>query len=441
MHIHAYWEMERLVRDYLDPTSPLRVLDVGSLDVNGSHRPLFDRPGWTYQGLDRESGPNVDIVVHHPHRWPIASARYDLVISGQTLEHMPQFWLTWKTMVRVAKPNGLLFLTVPSKGAEHRFPVDCWRFYPDAMQALADSERLELIEAQTRWDTPWGDTIGVFRKRARSASFATWLRHLWPGKLKARPTPVAHPAPTTATSAYARSVPRRTEPIAAVYREAYSQSVADWFRYHQMHLHYDQMRWMGARTLKNPLDCWIYQEILWEVRPRVVVELGSFAGGSTLFLLHMLDLIGEGTVVSVDCDRELFNISHPRLHRIDGDLADPRVRERVAAQCGTGPVLVIHDADHHHASVLRDLRNFGSLVTEGSYLIVEDGIVEVVDGLVEVPPGTEGPLAAVMDFLSESPEFEVDHRRERYLITYNPGSFLRRRALPDPQVRERDLGQ
>jgi SAM-dependent methyltransferase len=163
--------MESLVQRYLVVARAPLVLDLGSYDVNGSYRPLFDRPGWRYRGIDLVAGPNVDIVLESAYRFPLVSASADLVISGQAFEHIEFFWLTWMEIVRVLKPGGLIFLLAPSRGPEHRYPVDCWRFYPDGFRALASYAGLELVEAQTDWEPDadpgsacWGDTVGVFKK-------------------------------------------------------------------------------------------------------------------------------------------------------------------------------------------------------------------------------------------------------------------------------------
>ncbi|MBI4860334.1 MAG: methyltransferase domain-containing protein [Candidatus Riflebacteria bacterium] len=171
MHESSYRHMARLVDRHLEPGRPLSILDVGSLDLNGSYRPLFDRPGWVYRGLDLTAGPNVDLVVESAHCWPLPSGGLDLVVSGQTFEHVELFWLTWLEMVRVLRAGGLIFLIAPSRGPQHRHPVDCWRFYPDGFRALARYGGVELVEVHTDADldpepasSEWGDTVGVFRK-------------------------------------------------------------------------------------------------------------------------------------------------------------------------------------------------------------------------------------------------------------------------------------
>jgi len=186
------------------------------------------------------------------------------------------------------------------------------------------------------------------------------------------------------------------------------------------HLHGELMEgeshWMGTRCLKNPLDIWIYQEILHEVRPQTVVELGSAFGGSALFFSHMLDLLGEGKVVTVDHWHERFEAEHPRITRVTGNTLE--VFDQVKSLC-EGTTLVIHDASHVEKHVLDDLRCYAPLVSVGSYLIVEDGVRDLLSE-------TTGPVAACERFLKKNPDFRLDEERERFLLTYNPGGFLRR---------------
>ena len=176
MHNSSFEHMRRLVEGYLDRGRGLNAIDIGSYDVNGSYRVLFDAPGWRYTGVDLESGPGVDVVLKSPYKLPFPSASVDLVLSGQAFEHVEFFWLTWLEMARVLKPGGLIFLLAPSRGPEHRYPQDCWRFYPDAYRALAKYAGMELLRVSTDWQphpsedsAPWGDTVGVFRQPPMSA--------------------------------------------------------------------------------------------------------------------------------------------------------------------------------------------------------------------------------------------------------------------------------
>ncbi len=176
MHQSSLSRMQSLVSEYLESRrgQPLRVLDIGSYDVNGTYRGLFDDPAWLYSGLDAVPGPGVDLIVRRPYHWrQLRRNSFDIVVSGQTFEHIQFPWVTILEVGRVLRPDGLLFLVVPSSGPEHRFPIDCWRFYPDGLVALAHWADLDVVEATTHWEIEgwaddsddWHDSVLVARKR------------------------------------------------------------------------------------------------------------------------------------------------------------------------------------------------------------------------------------------------------------------------------------
>ncbi len=168
-----------LFRDrYLAPMAGRRlsIFDLGSQDVNGSYRDILAREKWNYTGVDMASGKNVDVVLSDPYSWrSIASSSVDVVVSGQAFEHIRYFWITMAEIARVLRPGGFVCIIAPSSGPEHRYPVDCWRFYPDGMRAMADFAGLEVIEAVTFWDDKgysdgsdwWHDSVLVARKPDR----------------------------------------------------------------------------------------------------------------------------------------------------------------------------------------------------------------------------------------------------------------------------------
>jgi SAM-dependent methyltransferase len=190
MHQSSYEKMEYFRDRYLEDRREQfqRIFDLGSLDVNGSYRPLFDRPPWQYTGLDISAGRNVDIVLGNPYHWPqIRTDSVDVLISGQAFEHIEFFWITMLEVARVLKPSGLCCIVAPSGGPEHRYPVDCWRFYPDGFAALARFARLRVLEVSTQWEpdarydnrsNTWRDTLLVCRKYRLSGFFALRQR-LW----------------------------------------------------------------------------------------------------------------------------------------------------------------------------------------------------------------------------------------------------------------------
>lgn len=178
MHLSSLHRM-RMFRDRYLATGagqPLTILDLGSTEMGACYRPIFDDPAWHYTGADLALGPNVDLVLRDPYDWrEIRSNSVDVLISGQVLEHAEYFWLTALEISRVLKPGGLTCLIAPSGGPEHRYPTDCWRFYPDGMHALAKFSRLRPIEVVTHWEDMgdpgsdcWHDSVLVAEKPRRS---------------------------------------------------------------------------------------------------------------------------------------------------------------------------------------------------------------------------------------------------------------------------------
>lgn len=189
--------------------------------------------------------------------------------------------------------------------------------------------------------------------------------------------------------------------------------------------------WLGAQALKNPLDLWVYQEILFETRPGLVVETGTYRGGSAFFFASMCDLLGGGDVVSIDVEpvRDDYP-EHPRITYLGGrSSVDPAVVAEVferAAAAG-GRTLVVLDSDHSQAHVEAELAAYAPLVRVGGYVIVEDSNIGRIRK--DLLPG---PLEAIETFLASTDEFEIDRSREKFLITFNPSGYLRRVKEPRP---------
>ncbi|QTA80407.1 Cephalosporin hydroxylase family protein [Desulfonema limicola] len=213
-----------------------------------------------------------------------------------------------------------------------------------------------------------------------------------------------------------------------LYQERYNLSLRDWLIYHQKEVVFDQVKWMGVPVWKNVLDAWIYQEIIYEVQPDVIVEIGSRYGGSTKYFANLLDILDKGMVISIDPYREDYNFTHKRVKVLTGKSSDLDILAEVEDLCCDKGVFVIQDGDHSKTQALEDLENYSKFVSIGSYFIMEDGIVDLFhdgDGL-GFKKDNPGPLEAVEDFLSRNPNFAVDSTRERYLLTYNPKGFLKR---------------
>ena len=194
MHQSSLDKMLDFRKKYLEAkkNEPLLILDLGSLDINGSYRGYFDIFSWTYRGMDTVSGKNVDIVLKNPYKWrEIKSNSADVLVSGQAFEHIEFFWITMLEIRRVLKAGGLCCIIAPSGGFEHRYPVDCWRFYPDGFAALAHFAGLKVIEVATQWEADsrytddsnrWQDTVMVGEKPPLSR-FDAWRQRIRCGLL------------------------------------------------------------------------------------------------------------------------------------------------------------------------------------------------------------------------------------------------------------------
>ena len=183
--------------------------------------------------------------------------------------------------------------------------------------------------------------------------------------------------------------------------------------------------YFGIPCQRSPMDFWIYQEIIFALKPDVIVEIGSYCGGSALSLAHLCDHLDKGRVIAVDIDHSRLKESaknHPRISFVTGDAC--KVFEDVARKCnGAKTIIVIEDSSHEYQNTLDVLLKYSQLVTVGSYLIVEDSICH--HGLNVGP--TPGPYEAIMSFMdSHQEKFLVDRKKEAFLITWNPKGYLRR---------------
>lgn len=170
MHISALKHGQLFFDTYLDRTASTTVVDLGAQDVNGSLRqcvPVECR----YLGVDFVSGHGVDVVLDDPYRLPFPDASVDVVVSSSCFEHLEFFWLMFNEVLRVLTPNGLFYLNAPTNGDFHQYPVDCWRFYPDAGAAMARWGRRSgfacvLLESFTGYQDQdiWNDQVAVFLK-------------------------------------------------------------------------------------------------------------------------------------------------------------------------------------------------------------------------------------------------------------------------------------
>jgi cephalosporin hydroxylase len=204
------------------------------------------------------------------------------------------------------------------------------------------------------------------------------------------------------------------------------QSVQEFHRLYYNSSVYRQTFWRGVETQKCPLDLWIYQELIHELRPDVIVETGTFSGGSAYYMASLFDMFGAGRVITVDLEPQPNLPMHPRITYVSGlSSTAPEAVSQVKASIGEGAVvMVILDSDHSRNHVLDELRIYGPMVTPGQYLIVED---TNVNGHPVLPEFGPGPMEALDDYLKETDRFEIDTTREKFYMTFNPRGYLKRR--------------
>jgi cephalosporin hydroxylase len=178
--------------------------------------------------------------------------------------------------------------------------------------------------------------------------------------------------------------------------------------------------WMGTRVYKSPLDLWVYQEILVEKRPDVVVETGTAYGGAALFLANMMDLMDHGEVITIDPVARKVPV-HERITYLRGSSVNNSIVEQVLKMIHGKTVMVVLDSDHSMDHVSKELDIYSDLVSVGQYCIVEDTNVNGHPVHKRFGPG---PWEAVRVFLDKDPRFQIDRDREKYLFSFNPGGFL-----------------
>lgn len=189
-------------------------------------------------------------------------------------------------------------------------------------------------------------------------------------------------------------------------------------------------RWLGVPLIKYPDDLFVFQEMIHELRPDLIVETGTSYGGSALFFASMCDLVGGGRVVTVDIEPKPDRPIHPRITYVEGSSIGTEAFAAVCACIEPGDrVMVFLDSSHRKEHVLQELQLFSDLVTIGSYLVVEDTKLNGHPVYTHYEPDVgPGPMEALAEFLQDDRRFSVDRSREKFLLTSNPGGFLRREA-------------
>lgn len=197
-----------------------------------------------------------------------------------------------------------------------------------------------------------------------------------------------------------------------------------------------ELVWMGIPIIQLPEDILMMQELIWRVRPDVIVESGVAHGGALVLYASLLDAIGKGHVVGVDVEIRKYNRlaieAHPMSKRItllEGDSVAEDTLAKVRAEIPPGAkVMVTLDSNHTREHVAAELARYAPLVTPGSYCVVFDSVMTMVSDAPGAGENWEqdNPLDAVAAFLGEHKEFEVDPAFNRLGVTYCQSGFLRR---------------
>ncbi|MDD1965676.1 cephalosporin hydroxylase family protein [Pseudomonas sp. NPDC090203] len=217
--------------------------------------------------------------------------------------------------------------------------------------------------------------------------------------------------------------------LVALGQQFYNESARHKYTYH--------FSWMGRPIIQTPQDMIAMQELIWAVRPDVIIETGIAHGGSILYYASLLQLIGHGEVIGIDIDIRQHNReaieAHPMSHRvsmIQGSSIDPALVEQVRARVAGKKVMVVLDSNHTHEHVLEELRLYAPLVSVDSYCVVMDTVVEDMpeDAFPDRPWGKgDNPKTAVWAYLKENDDFQIDVSvQNKLLITVASDGYLRR---------------
>lgn len=227
-------------------------------------------------------------------------------------------------------------------------------------------------------------------------------------------------------------------PLPAGLKRAYRRWLVDeYHKYYYCSGAWQKTSWLGVPAKQCAEDLIVLQQIVWDTRPDLIVETGTFNGGTALFFATVFDAIGEGEVLTIDIDHSRVEErvrEHTRVALLTADSTAPQTREEVGRRAEGRRVMLYLDADHSEQAVLTELRTYADLVSPGCYAVVADSNLnghpvpwDATHGPWGEVPRAEanGPYEAIEAFLRERTDFEADASREYQLLTFNPGGFLR----------------
>ncbi|MFZ1530377.1 MAG: cephalosporin hydroxylase family protein [Ferruginibacter sp.] len=223
--------------------------------------------------------------------------------------------------------------------------------------------------------------------------------------------------------------------------DAELHKAASGFLTHSIRTQYSyNFKWLGRPVIQYPQDMIAMQEIIWDLKPDLIIETGIAHGGSLIFYASLFELIGHGEILGIDIDIRKHNREaieeHPmykRITMIQGSSISEETVEMVKTYVkGKEKVLIVLDSNHTHAHVLDELNYYAHLVTVGSYIVVFDTVVEnlpedSVPGIKRPWGLGNNPMTAVDKFLESNKQFEIDSTIDsKLLISVAPRGYLKR---------------
>lgn len=203
-------------------------------------------------------------------------------------------------------------------------------------------------------------------------------------------------------------------------------------RFHK--LYYDNFqntwqntRWLGTTVYKCPLDLWVYQEIIFETKPDIIIECGTAKGGSAYYMAFVCDVLNNGKIITIDIEAADGKPQHDRVTYIVGSSIAQETQDQLKKLIPEGSkIMVILDSDHSGEHVLKELKIFNKMVTKECYLIVED---TNLNGHPVIGWHGPGPMEALEEFLKleASNDFAIDMSKQKYYLTFNPKGYLKKR--------------
>jgi len=195
--------------------------------------------------------------------------------------------------------------------------------------------------------------------------------------------------------------------------------------------------WLGQQVLKNPFDLWVYQDIIFKIQPDIIIECGTYKGGSAFYMASLLDIIGKGNIITIDIftedkiltdfGEEVKRPSHDRIKYLIGSSLSEEILNEVKNSIDSeSTVMVILDSNHTMEHVLQEMNCYSKFVTKDSYMIVEDSNLYGHPVRPERYRFGKGPYEAIKKFLSQNNEFISDLECEKYFLCFNPSGYLKR---------------